>query len=427
LNTRLSTLDSGIRVVTCEMPNSQTAALAIWASVGGRHEPARLSGISHFIEHMLFKGTSRRSARRISEEIEGVGGDLNAFTSEEQTCYHATASSDHFPRLCSVLADMYLDPRFAPADIERERQVIGEEILMGQDEPSQRVQELLWESLWPGHPLGRPVTGSLETVTRFTRGDFLDYRRAHYHAAATVVSAAGDVRHDDLVARVEKLLGDLPRGRKPAPRTAPSPRRKTPSVRVERKETNQTNVAIGLPSISLLDGRRHALSLLNIILGGNMSSRLFQELRERRGLCYSVSSHLSLYRDTGVLSISLGLEKSNLNRSLRLIGRELGRLRRDGVRPAELRRAKDYAIGSSRMAMERASSQNYRIGGGVLAYGEVQDIEESHARVRAVGAGDLLALAGEFLDPSTSTLVAVGPLDGPDGLAESLVGGAGDP
>ena len=271
MKTQLTTLPSGLRVATCEMPHVETAAVGVWAGVGGRHEPARLNGISHFIEHMLFKGTARRSARRIMEEVEGVGGDMNAFTAEERTCYYAAAAVEFFPRLCDVLCDLYLNPRFAPQDIERERGVIGEEILMYRDEPSSHVQEMLNELYWHGHPLGRPLTGTLETIESFKREDFADYRITHYHAASTVISAAGKIRHEDVVERVAGLLDKLPKGRKPRKGAPPVPAKGGPRIVVEKRDTQQTQLAMGLPGTSHHDPRRYALQILHIILGGNVA------------------------------------------------------------------------------------------------------------------------------------------------------------
>ena len=206
----LTSLPNGLRIATCEVPHAETAAIGIWAGVGGRHESAKLSGISHFIEHMLFKGTLRRSARRIMQEVEGVGGDMNAYTAEERTCYYAVAAAEFFSRLCDVLCDLYMNPKLAPSDIERERGVICEEILMYRDEPSSHVQELLNRHFWPDHPLGRPLTGTPDTVESMQRDDFLSYRATHYHAGSTVISAAGKLRHEDVVEMAARLTRTHP-------------------------------------------------------------------------------------------------------------------------------------------------------------------------------------------------------------------------
>ncbi len=417
--TQLTKLSNGIRVVTCEMPHAQSATFGIWTAVGGRHEPLRLTGISHFIEHMLFKGTRRRTARQIGQEVEAVGGYLNASTTHDHTAYYGAAPGDHFNRLSAVLCDMYLEPRFAEADIRRECGVIGEEIQMYQDEPSDLVQELLWEELWPDDALGRSLTGTLESIGRLRRADFVAYRDAHYQTGNTVVSAAGRVEHDEVLARVEKLLGALPVGRRSRISKAPELRPRL-RVRIIPRETQQLHVAFAVPCCSLQSEDRHATSLLNLLLGGNMSSRLFQELREKRGICYSVSSNVSQYADTGVINFYIGLDAKNLEKALRLIGREFRRLREEPVRAAELNRAKEYAIGSSRMSLERTSAQNSRIGYSTLFYGRVMDAEEAHARLRATTVEDVQRVARASLRTQKMTMTMIGALPEKTAIASWL-------
>ena len=391
--------------------------MGIWAGVGGRHEPANLNGISHFIEHMLFKGTSRRSARRIVEEVEGVGGDMNAYTSEERTCYYATAAAEFFPRVCDVLCDLYMNPKFTTRDIERERGVICEEILMYRDEPSSHVQELLNKHFFPDHPLGRPLTGTPDTVESMQRDDFLSYRATHYHAGSTVVSAAGKIGHEEVIEHACRLLEKIP-SRKPIRQVKAPDYSREPTVVSERRDVQQTQLALGIPGPSHHDSRRYALQILNVILGGNASSRLFQELREKRGLCYSVSAHPSSFKDTGMLNISLGLEQRNVEKSLRLILSTFEDLKKRPVRPAELKRAKEYAVGTSRMSLERTSTHNMRLGGSVLVYGRIIDPEEIHSRLRGVTCEDVQAAAKDFLDAHCATAAIVGPA--PD---EAAIGG----
>lgn len=406
--TRMTTLPGGLRVATCEMPHAETVSIGIWAGVGGRHEPLRLNGISHFIEHMLFKGTRRRGARGIMEAVEGVGGDMNAYTAEECTCYYATAAAEFFPRICDVLCDIYLRAKFAPTDIERERGVIAEEILMYQDEPPSRAQELLNLHFWPDHPLGRPLTGTRESIQGFTRQDFLDYLGAHYHAGTTVVSAAGRIPHEEVLACVRPLARELPAGRPPRcqrARTSPAGLR----VIAEPREIQQTQVAIGLPAPARRDPSRFAVHLLHILLGGNASSRLFQQLREQRGLCYSVGTHLSHFHDTGQFTLSLGLDRGNLRKSLTLIRSAISRLQTTPPRPAELRRAKEYAIGTSRMALERPSAQSARMGSAILSYGKIVDPEAIHEELRRVTAGEVSQAAQDCLRWDRATIAIVGP------------------
>lgn len=404
--TNITTLPGGLRVATCEMPHSETVSVGLWAGVGGRHEPARWNGISHFIEHMLFKGTRRRSARRIMEEIEGVGGDINAYTSEERTCYYGLVAAEFFPRLCNVLCDIYTEPRFAPVDIERERGVIGEEILMYRDEPASHVQEILNLHFWHSHPLGRPLTGTMSSIECFGRDDFLAYRQSHYHAGSTVLTAAGRIRHDDVVARATRLLAGLPGGKKTRAGRPPQP---SPGrVVAETRETGQTQLAIGFHVPGLHSPERYALSILNTILGGNGSSRLFQRLRERGGLCYSVNSHPNLFSDAGMLNISAGLDARNLRKAAALILDEIRKLQKEPPAPAELRRAKEYAIGTSRMSLERTTTQSARLGTSLLIYDEIVDPEDVHARVRAVTAEEVTSIA-QTLNPAEATVAIIGP------------------
>lgn len=409
--TRVTKLPNGLRIATCEMPHAETAAMGLWASVGGRHEPARLNGISHFIEHMLFKGTARRSARRIMEEIEGVGGDMNAFTAEERTCYYAAAAAEYFPRVCDVLCDLYMNPRFSPRDIDRERGVIAEEILMYRDEPSSLVQELLEGKFWEGHPLGRPITGTLETIEAMDAESFRAYRASHYNAASTVVTAAGKINHDRVVDSVSRLLEGLavrkPPSAKPCPGPAASPR-----IVTADRDIQQTQLSLAFPGFGHRDERRYAAHLLHVVLGANASSRLFQELREKRGLCYSVSSHILTLNDGGYLGVSAGLDRRNLEKSVSLVLSQCETLSRKSIPAAELRRAKEYVIGSARMSLERVSSQNMRLGGSILAHGGVIDPEEVNEKIRRVTADEIREAARQILDPSRLTVAVVGP--GPD-------------
>lgn len=407
MKVELSTLSNGVRVATWEMPHAESVAVALWTHVGGRNEPKKLNGISHFIEHLLFKGTTKRSARRIMADVEGVGGDMNAYTSEEHTCYYAAAPARHFRTVVSVLCDIYVDPKFAAADIELERAVIAEEIQMVRDEPSQFVQELLNLHFWKDHALGRPLTGTLETVAQFSREDFLRYRSRHYCGVNTLLTAAGRVRHEELLESAERLLGSLAKGKI---RTSEKARVVPGEIAIEKRDIAQTHVALALPSENVHSRQRYALALLNTILGGNGSSRLFQELRERRGICYSINSHPSLLSDCGMLNISLGLDLKNLPRSLEVIWRQFRELKERPVGNAEFRRAQEYIIGTSLMSLERASSRNGALGNSILAYGKMIAPSEVHEKVRAVTPQEVLELANKLLHPEQVTLAAVGPV-----------------
>ncbi len=413
MKTVLSTLANGVRVATCEMPHSESVAVGLWANVGGRQESEKLNGISHFIEHLLFKGTHKRSARRIMADVEGVGGDLNAYTTEEHTCYYAVAPAQHFVPLVAVLCDIYTDPKFAIADIELERTVIAEEIQMVHDEPSQFVEELLNLHFWKGHALGRPLTGTLESIHQLSREDLLNYRSLHYHGSNTLLTASGKVRHEELLEMAQRWLGPLPKRKVLSKRR---PRVASGEIVVGKRDLLQTNVAIALPTESFHSSDRYPLAVLNTILGGNGSSRLFQELRERRGICYSVSTHPHLLSDCGMLNISLGLDEKNLRRSLDIIRRQFQELKERPVGKAEFRRAQEYLIGTSLMSLERTSSRNAALGNSILCYGTIVDPLEMHAKVRAVTPQEVLELAHKLLHPEKATLAAVGPISDHRGL-----------
>ena len=411
MKTQITTLPNGLRVASCAMPSSQTAAVGIWCGVGARHEAARVGGVSHFLEHLLFKGTRKRSARQISEEVEGVGGDLNAYTAEERTCYYAAASADHFSRITEVLTDMYSHSRLAPAEVERERGVIVEEIEMIRDEPAQHVHELLTGETWRGDSLGHPITGTKKSLAAITRADLLAHLKNHYHAGRTILTAAGAVEHDELVALAGRFLGKLPGKpkRSSARLLTPPSRQSSPRILIENRETQQTQIAMSFRGTGATDPRRYAVNLLHVILGGNMSSRLFQELREHRGLCYSVSTSLSTHSDCGAFEITIGLDGANVAKALKLIFRECRRIAEKGPSAAELRRACDYTIGTSRMALERAATQNYRLGSSLLTYGKIIPPEEVYSHLAKVTAAAVQKVAAQILQSKTLSLAMVGP------------------
>src|SRR5579863_3581629 len=313
-------LKNGLTIATAEMPHMTSASLGLWVGVGGRYEAPEVNGVCHFIEHMLFKGTKRRSARRISQDVEGVGGYLNAFTSEEMTCYHSKAHHDRFDELLDVLTDMFLNSRFDPLDVDKERSVIKEELAMYLDQPQQHVQELLNETLWPHQPLGRPLTGTEKTLDTLSRAHLVNYQRTNYVANRTIFAVAGRIKHKEVVKAVSRHANRFPQGR--TPNFLPATSEQTaPRIRLFTKETEQTQIALGIRTCSRHDPRRFALRLLNTILGENMSSRLFQVIREDRGLAYSIYSALSYFDDAGIMAVSAGLDLDNLTKTIKLVMR----------------------------------------------------------------------------------------------------------
>jgi len=404
-------LANGLRVVTAAIPGVESVALGIFVGAGGRHENAAQSGISHFIEHLLFKGTTTRSARAISQAIEGRGGYLNAYTQEESTCYYAHIAAEHATDALDLLTDMFLHPRFAASDIAKERGVITEEIEMYRDQPQQHVQEMLNGLLWPQHPLGRPLTGTPDTVSTLTRSDFFAYKTARYTPAATLIAFAGQVEHAPTVARVQKILGHLSARQPTAPRavTARSPQH---DVTVLGKDIEQAQLALGLRLFGRHDPCKYALKLLSTVLGENMSSRLFQVVRERHGLAYSIHTSVELFHDTGMLEISAGVDAQKLPRALRLVMAELSRLRRQPIGAAELRRAKDYIIGQMRIGLEGATHQMTWAADNQLNFDRFIQPDEIIAEIGRVSTADIRQLALAVLRPERLSLALIAPTAG---------------
>jgi predicted Zn-dependent peptidase len=309
---------NGLTIITAEMPHMASVSLGIWIGVGGRYEPAPLSGVSHFIEHLLFKGTQHRTAKQISQDVEGIGGYLNAFTSEENTCFYSKARHDRFSELLDVLMDMFLNSTFDPTEIEKERNVIKEELAMYLDQPQHHVQELLNETIWPNQPLGRSLTGTIETLDSMARSHLVQYQRTNYVSEGTLVAAAGNLSHEKVVKAISSFARHLPLGKRPQFTPAKNGQ-KEPAIRLFTKTTEQTQLAMGIRTCSRHDERRYALRLLNTILGENMSSRLFQVVREDHGLAYSICSSLSFFDDVGALTISAGVETEKLQKALKLV------------------------------------------------------------------------------------------------------------
>lgn len=406
---RLTTLANGTRIASVEMPHMKSVSIGFWAAIGGRHEAREQSGIAHFLEHLLFKGTKRRNARQLSEAVEGLGGYLNAFTTEDHTCFYAKAGAQHLPELCDVLGDMYLCSEMAPAEIERERDVIREEILMYRDHPAQHAQELLTETMWPGHPLGRPLTGTVETIAAFQRPQLLRFLKDNYNGRTTIVTAAGRLSHEKVVALVAPLLSKLRPGR--SPRFMRAPLQDGPArVALFTQETEQTHVAMGFHAFGRRDDRRFALKLLSVILGENMSSRLFQKLRERHGYCYNVSTSMVTLEDTGAISISAGLDPSKLQRALAMILQELEGICRKKPFKTELKKAQDYTIGQTLMGLESTTNQMMWMGESLLGYGKILNPSEIEEKICAVTAEDIQRVAWYCLRRGRLGVAVVGPV-----------------
>ena len=417
---QITRLPNGLTILTAALPHMASVSLGVWVGVGGRHEPAALNGISHFIEHMLFKGTRRRSPAQISQAVEGIGGYLNAFTDEEHTCFYSRAQAERMPGLLDVLLDMFLDSAFAPAEIAKERDVIKEELAMYRDQPAEHVHDLLNAAQFPGHPLGRAVIGTVKTLDALRRDDFVRYLADRYVTGATVIAAAGNVRHADLVKLVTKRTKAFRPGARPGYEPV-THNHEAPVVTLATRKTEQANLSLGLRTCSRHDPRRFALRLLNVILGENMSSRLFQTVREEHGLTYNINSSLSFWDDCGDLVISAGLDPAQTEKTLRLVMTELRRLRDEVPGRAEFNRTRDYVLGQIDLSLESTESHMMFLGEQWLGFGRMTTPAEAKARLAAVKPAELRAAACDFFRPERFTLALVGPRKKAAGLDRLLV------
>jgi predicted Zn-dependent peptidase len=402
-----SVLPSGIRLVTETMADVRSVAVAYWVGSGSRDESDELAGASHFLEHLLFKGTPTRSAASIAESLDEVGGDCNAFTTKEYTTFYVRLLSEHLPLGLDILSEIMWDPALRPADVDGERTVILDEILMHADEPQDLVAEQWQSSLFTGHALGRDTLGTQSTVGALDADDIRGFFDHHYRPGNMVVSVAGDCTHDAVAADLERRFAGQPGGSAPV-RTAPGP--EAERLHVVRRPTEQAHVVYGVRSVSRFDQRRWALAVLNHVLGGGLSSRLFQKVREERGLAYSVWSERAAYQDAGSLAVVVGTAPDHVDEVLRIITGELELLATHGITDRELAVAKGNLRAEMLLSGEDSGARMGRIGASMLLHGEVQDIDQVLARVEAVGRDEVLAQAQELV-AAPRTLSAVGPFD----------------
>nr|WP_296071734.1 pitrilysin family protein [uncultured Actinoplanes sp.] len=412
---RRTVLPSGLRIVTEEIPTTRSVALGVWVGIGSRDETPAMSGASHFLEHLLFKGTHKRTAMQISAEIEAVGGETNAFTTKEYTCYYARVLDADLPLAVDVLCDAVADSLLEPADVETERGVILEEIAMHEDEPGDEVHDVFTEAIFGDHPLGRLISGTEQSITPMTRGQINGFYKRRYTAPNIVISAAGNLQHSAVVRLVRKALAGSPLDSAPAAPAQPRPgnkrvRTQKPHTVVRNRDTEQAHVVLGGVGIGRGDDRRFALGVLNNVLGGGMSSRLFQEIREKRGLAYSVYSYSSQYADAGLVGVYAGCAPGKVEEVLDLIRAELERVADKGLSAEEIARGKGMVKGSYVLGLEDTGSRMSRIAKSELLYGDLMSVDELLARVDAVTADDVNRVAAELLDQQMS-LAVVGPFD----------------
>ena len=404
--TQVTELPSGLRVVTERVPGALSVATGVWVGVGSRDESDALAGVSHFLEHLLFKGTEERGARELAALIDRVGGDLNAFTAKEYTAYYCRVPAEHLALAAGLLGDVLTRPALRDSDIECERQVILEELAMDDDMPEDVVHRILAEALFPAHPLGRETGGSAESVEVITPDDVRRFFGHWYRPSNMVFAAAGPVEHDEVVADVDRHFGSEAGG--------PVPHREPPSLpqqplAVDRRRTEQAQLAFGFRGVAREDDDREALDVVNHVLGGGLSSRLFEEIREQRGLAYSVGSGTSSYADGGSLTVYAGTNPSQVGEVIELVGIELEKLLADGVTADELDVAVGYLTGSYVLSLEDTGSRMARLGALLTTTGRIRPVEEQLARWRAVTHDDVARVAHRVLD-QPRTLAVVGPV-----------------
>jgi predicted Zn-dependent peptidase len=404
------TLASGLRLVTESMPHVRSVTVGVWLTRGSRHESDAESGVAHFVEHMLFKGTTTRSAQAIAQTIDSIGGQLDAFTAKEYAGYYIKVLDDHVPLAIDLLSDLIMRPAFNAADIEREQGVILEEIKMVEDAPDDLVHEVFAQQFWSRHPLGRPILGTPETVGSFDAARLRAYFTRTYLAHNLVIAAAGHLEHSALRALVEQAFADLPPG---GAAPGDDPPAVTPGLVVREKDIEQSHLCLGTPAYPQADDDRHALYVLNTILGGSMSSRLFQHIREERGLAYAVFSSLTTYSDAGAITIYAGCAVEKVNEVIELTLAELKDLREAPVEREELQRAKDHLKGSLMLSLENTSSRMSQLARQQIYFGRHFSLDELLGAIDDVSSGDVQRVAADLFRDGAPVATLVGPkLDG---------------
>jgi len=406
---RHSKLANGIRVVTHDMKERDSAAIGILIGTGGRAEDDRVKGAAHFLEHIVFKGSKKYSCNEIKEQIEGVGGSLNAFTSEERTCFYAKVPAQYAAKAFDVLADMSLNPLIRPADMKKERTVICEEIKMYHDLPQYMVMDLVEGIIWPDHPLGKSLIGTVESVSAMTPRDLLGFHGRHYVGGNVIVAACGKVRQKDIENLTAQLFKNIGRGSRAGFETFTG-KQTAARVRFFKKNTEQMHLALGMPGLPDNHPDKYALTLLHIILGGNMSSRLFNELREKRGLAYSISTGVKYLSDTGMFLVRAGVDNRKLCDAVALILKELERICAKGVTRSEFVRGKEYYLGQVLLGMEDTLDHMLWLADTMMSRNRLETLDDIIRNVAQVNPSDIRRVASRILHPDRFNLAVVGPL-----------------
>jgi predicted Zn-dependent peptidase len=404
---RKSVLKNGVRVISEQVDHLRSVSLGIWVDAGSRDEKEAENGVSHLIEHMLFRGTPTRTNLQIAKELDVIGGLSNAFTGKENTCFHARVLGKHFTVLSDILSDIFLHSTFEPEDLEREKQVILQEISMTEDTPDDHIHVLFQELFWQDHPIGKSILGTSETVSSMKRETVLEYMNRFYAPERILVVAAGSIDHERLASTFEPLFESIPQAATSLPRSLP---RCHTGVSFHPKELEQVHICLGSEAPSLGTERRFAGAVLNTILGGNMSSRLFQEVREKRGLAYSIYSFLSAYMDVGLLGVYFGTDFSNVNPALEVIQTEIAKIKRGEISEPDLARAKDYLIGGIYLGSESADNRMMRIAKNEFIFERYIGYRELAESLEKVTMGEVVACAQDVFKQDKMCLTVLGPV-----------------
>ncbi|OGQ06222.1 MAG: zinc protease [Deltaproteobacteria bacterium RBG_19FT_COMBO_58_16] len=409
-------LKSGINVITEEMPDVESATIGVWVNTGSRNESPEVSGISHFIEHLLFKGTLKRTSLDISREIESVGGVLNAFTSREYTCFYAKVLSNDLPLAIDLLSDIFMNSKFDKSELDRERMVVFQEIKMVEDTPDDLVHDLFAANFWQSHPLGRSILGTRKSVGELTRAQITKYFSEHYASNKVLITAAGKLKHRTVVRALNKTFGHVKS--RPPKEDAGMPV-STPGLKLYKKSLEQTHLCLGMPCPEQPSPDRYKTYLLNTILGGGMSSRLFQQIREKRGLAYSVYSYLNLCRDTGSLVAYAGTSKESFGEVVALMLKEFEKFRKKGVTPTELDNAKEQLKGGMLLGLETSDNRMSKLARDEIYFNHFVPVKDIVKCIDRVTVEDIRAMAETLFVPEKMTLVAIGKV-APEQLPEGL-------
>jgi predicted Zn-dependent peptidase len=409
-NIRRQVLPNGLTIITEQMQHIRSASIGIWLQTGSRDEDAEWNGISHFIEHMVFKGTTHRSAEEIARQVDSIGGNMDAFTAKECICFNVKVLDEHLPIALEILSDLVLNPVFDAADIARERGVILEEIKMDEDNPDYLVHEIFTQNFWKDHPLGKPILGTKETVKRFEREPVREAYARRFAPGNIIVSAAGNLDHETFVGLVTKHFEHMKASKNGF--HSPAPKIVSRIILRNKKALEQVQICIGVPSHPIAHEKRHAGYILNTLLGGGMSSRLFQNIRERQGLAYSIYSDLNPYRDTGCLAVYAGTSLASAAKVVQSVVEEFRKLKAGPVPDEELKRSKAQLKGSLMLSLESSTARMSNLARQEMYFERFSDLDELIAKIEAVTVDDLQSLANEFFQTESVAVTALGNLHG---------------